>query len=96
MLHLVFKSFTDESILQRLAAGDDVVFLDNGIFALLAKGRWASAIEARLGAMQFFVLLDHLSCRGVDPADLVEGVMPIDDAGWVALTVKNKVIQSWI
>jgi len=96
VLHLVFKPLTDGTLLQRLAPGDDVIFLENGIFALLAGGQFAGAMADNLGLMQFFVLQDQLASRGILPEELVAGITPIDYAGWVGLTVKNKTIQSWI
>ncbi len=96
MLHLVFKPLTDTAILHRLAANDDVVFLDNGVFSLLAGAPWASALESCALRARLFVLQDQLACRGVSVEALVAGIKTIDYAGWVALTVKNKVIQSWM
>lgn len=95
MLHLVSQSLKDGSLLERLAAGDDVVFLENAVLALSGQGRLAMALSQRLRDCQFFVLQDHLAVRGLSVAELATGVEVIDYAGLVALTVKNKLIQSW-
>lgn len=96
MLHLVFKPLTDQKILHRLAPGDEVVFLENSVFALLANGPFAGVVREHLKGVQLFVLQEHLASRGILCEELAAGITPIDYPGWVGLAVKNKTIQSWI
>jgi len=95
VLHLVFKPLTGPALLHRLAPGDDVVFLENGIFALMADGQFAGVVRDNLKVMQFFVLQEQLASRGILHGELVAGIMAIDYPRWVGLTEKNKTIQSW-
>jgi len=95
MLHLVFQSPIQYAVLERISAGDDVVFLDNAVFGLLRKGSLGDALAALLGRCRLFVLSDDISARGLFADELAAGMAVIDYAELVALTVKNPVIQSW-
>ncbi|MFZ2450646.1 MAG: sulfurtransferase complex subunit TusB [Methylovulum miyakonense] len=95
MLHLVFHSPPDTAVLERLAAGDDVVFLDSAVLGLLKKSRWAGHLNALAASCQLFVLADDIKVRGIAEEELVAGLVVLDYAGLVALTVKNTTVQSW-
>lgn len=95
MLHLVFKPLTDDALLQRLAAGDDVVFLENALLALTRRGKLATSLLEANKHCRFFALREQLAVRGLLAEELVSGIEWIDYPGLVALTVKNELIQSW-
>ena len=38
MLHLIFQSPIELALLERIVSGDDVVFLENAVLRILAKG----------------------------------------------------------
>ena len=95
MLHLIFQTPLDAAVLGRIAAGDEVVFLDNAVLGLLRQGRWANFIRALSVDAKLFVLADDLRVRGLAEAELAEGLVLLDYPGLVGLTVKNPTIQSW-
>ena len=95
MLHLVSQSLTDSTILRRFAPGDDIVFLENAIFALAKKGGLAAELTLLLGHNPLFALVDDMAVRGMTVEELVDGIAVVDYAGLVRLAVKNPVIQSW-
>jgi len=95
MLHLVFQSLADSSILERFAQGDDAVFLEDAVFALAKNARLAAVLTRLLEHNRFYVLADDIAARGLSAEELVNGIAVIDYAGLVALTVNNVLIQSW-
>jgi tRNA 2-thiouridine synthesizing protein B len=96
MLHLVFQSPIEPALLERLGAGDDVLFLENSLLQTLANSSLDSCLSARLTEQQFYVLADDLTARGISVEELISGITAIDFAGFVDLSIKNAVITSWI
>lgn len=95
MLHLIFQAPIDSAVLERIAAGDDVVFLDSAVLGLLKKGRLADTLRDLSLRNPLFVVEEDIAARGISAAELAEGLIAIDYAQLVGLTVKNTVIQSW-
>jgi len=95
MLHLIFQSPLECAVLERVAAGDDVVFLDSAVLGLLKNSRWAEHLKSLAESCQLFVLGDALKVRGISEVELATGLTVLDYGGLVALTVKNTAIQSW-
>lgn len=95
MLHLIFQSPVDRAILERIAAGDDVVFVENATLGLLRNGGLAATLIGLQAASRLFVLADDIAARGLSVEELVSGIDVIDYQALVALTIKNPVIQSW-
>lgn len=95
MLHLVFQSPVEIAILERIDAGDDVVFLENAVLRVLQQGNLNNALTELLKSTRLYVISDDMAVRGILPDELVKGLEVIDYAGLVTLTVNNPVIQSW-
>ena len=95
MLHLITQSPIDMAIFQRLGAGDDVLFLDKALLNLLQKGQLNKAITALLAQHQLYALANDLEVRGIIPEELLKGIIVIDYTGFVELSVKNSLIQTW-
>jgi tRNA 2-thiouridine synthesizing protein B len=95
MLHLVFQSPIELALLERIAVGDDLVFLENAVLRILEKGSLCTRLTECLEHNRLYVLADDLEVRGIQLSELVTGIEVIDYAGLVALTIKNPVIQSW-
>ena len=95
MLHLIFQSPIDAAILERIAAGDDVVFLENSLLRLLRHGNLNNALAQLLKDSRLYVLADELEARGIAVDELVNGIAVIDYAQLVGLTVNNTLIQTW-
>ncbi len=95
MLHLVFQSPVEIAILERIDAGDDVVFLENAVLRVLQQGNLNNALTELLKSTRLYVVSDDMAVRGILPDELVKGLEVIDYAGLVTLTVNNPVIQSW-
>jgi len=95
MLHLIFQSPIDMAILQRIDAGDDMVFLENSVLRILQKGSLCNTLAQLLNHNRLCVLLDDIEVRGIRADELVNGIEVIDYSELVRLTVKNPQIQSW-
>jgi len=95
MLHLIAQSPIDSAIFQRLGAGDDLLFLDKAVLNLLQKGQLNETLATLLAQHQLYALADDLEVRGISSTELIKGIIPIDYADFVDLTVKNPLIQAW-
>ncbi|MGZ8137157.1 MAG: sulfurtransferase complex subunit TusB [Methylococcaceae bacterium] len=95
MLHLIFQSPIQTSVLERIGPGDDVMFLENAVLRTLQKGNLSETLAQLLKHNRLYVLADDLVVRGIATDDLTPGLEVIDYSELVALTVKNPVIQSW-
>lgn len=94
MLHLVFQPI-DQTLIDRITEGDDVVFLESAVLGLLKNSRWENQITLLANSAKLFVMIDAMSVRGISQTNLVSGLMRLDQAGLVDLTVKNTAIHSW-
>ncbi|GAB6142133.1 hypothetical protein JCM14076_28620 [Methylosoma difficile] len=94
MLHLLFQSPVTEAVLARVAAGDDVVFMDCASLSLL-QAHLQPPLNRLLSSNGLFVIAEHLQSRGIASEDLPFGVHVTDFAGLVDLTVKHPTIHSW-
>jgi len=96
MLHLIYQSPIDSSVIQRIESGDDVVFFENAVFRLNKGSQQSSELEQMLAInAHLHVLSDELEIRGVNTDELVLGIAVINYSGLVSLTEKNKIIRTW-
>ena len=96
MLHLIYQSPIDSSVIQRIESGDDVVFFENAVFRVNKAGLQNAELEQMLANnVHLYVLSDELVIRGVNVDELVLGIEVIDYSGLVTLTEKNKIIRTW-
>ena len=95
MLHLIFQSPIQLPVLERIAADDDIVFLESSVLSLLVKGSLQAVLVPMLVQNKFYVLLEDIEIRGIRPTELVSGIQVIDYEALVNLTVKNPHILTW-
>ena len=96
MLHLIYQSPLETSIIQRIESGDDVVFFENAVFRVNNGCVQRTELEKMLANnVHLYVLSDELEIRGVKTDELALGIAVIDYSGLVALTEKNKTIRTW-
>ena len=95
MLHLIFQSPIQTAVLERIASGDDVVFLESSVLRLLEKGSMKSILAPLLKHTKLYVLKDDIEVRGIQVSELITGIVIIDYKELVNLTVRNPHIQSW-
>jgi len=96
MLHLIYQSAIDHALLQRISSLDSVIFLENSIFQVNKNGMLSTALEQMLNnRINLYVLDIELETRGINIAELIEGIKVINYQGFVELTESNKVIKTW-
>jgi sulfur relay protein TusB/DsrH len=95
MLHLIYQAPLDRVILDRIAPGDEVVFLEAATQGLLKNSLMSAKLTQLLEYDPLYVMSDALAVRGILEVELIEGIQMIDYEALVTLTVKHSVIQSW-
>jgi len=93
MLHLVFE--LSLPTLARLKNQASVIFLNNAVLGLIQHSQWQNALIELMRETPCYVLSDDLMLRGIETNLLCEGIMLIDYAQFVQLTVEQSPIQTW-
>jgi tRNA 2-thiouridine synthesizing protein B len=95
MLHIVNKSPADRTALAsclRLALpGHALLLIEDGVYAATDARSMAAAMDK----LKVYVLQPDAAARGMG-ARLVEGVTPVDYAGFVELVAEHPANQSWL
>ncbi|WP_341327351.1 DsrH/TusB family sulfur relay protein [Methylotuvimicrobium sp. KM2] len=95
MLHLIFQSSEVDVVLERIEAGDAVVFIGPSILRLIERGSMTKVLKQSAKSCYLCALSDDLALFGVDRGDLVDGIRAIEYAEWVELAVTHKQSLSW-
>jgi tRNA 2-thiouridine synthesizing protein B len=99
MLHIVNKSHTQTSALQsclRLAQGGSAVLLiEDAVYAATVGGATTSGIAQALSLLKVYALQPDVAARGM-AGKLIDGVVPVDYAGFVDLVTEHPNNQSWL
>lgn len=99
MLHIVNKSPEQarslRSCLRMAQDGHTVLLIEDAVYAATAAGAMACGLDQALKRLKVFVLLPDLEARGM-AARRVDGVEPIDYAGFVELAAALPNSQSWL
>lgn len=96
MLHLVAEASLSPALLERMAKGDDVVLQAGAVWAAFSGHKDNAKLSTLLGmGCHIYALNDVLAMNGIQHRQLLAGVVPIDYAQFVELTVKNPVIHTW-
>lgn len=99
MLHIVNKSPFErnslESCLKHALKGSAILLIEDGIYAAL-KGTQATArVQAAMKDCTVYVLQADVDARGMQ-GRVLEGVKPVDYAGFVDLATNHNAVQSWL
>lgn len=95
MLHLVFQPSEVGAVLERIEAGDAVVFIGPSILRLIERGNMAKVLKQPAKICHLCALSDDLAMFGIDRGDLIDGIKAIEYAEWVELAVTHKQSLSW-
>lgn len=99
MLHIVNKSHTQTTSLQsclRLAkAGHALLLTEDAVFAATSAAAATSGIAGAMASLKVYALQPDVEARGM-AGKLVEGVTPVDYAGFVDLVTEHSNNQSWL
>jgi tRNA 2-thiouridine synthesizing protein B len=98
MLHIINKSPLSNMSLDnclRVTASGDILLIEDAVYAATTGNAFEAGVRDAMGRIRFHVLMPDLEARGLANR-LIEGVTPVDYAGFVELTVSNKNCQSWL
>jgi tRNA 2-thiouridine synthesizing protein B len=99
ILHLVnrspLESRTLEHCLARLGKEDSVLLIENAVYGAVGTGAGPALSKSLAAGFRVYVLNPDLEIRGLASSTLLEGIHPVDYAGFVGLTVAHRLIQSW-
>lgn len=100
ILHTVnkspFEQHTLADCLRRVAPGDAVLLIENGVHGAVRASPVAEAMrQLHKGGSAFFMLLADVRARGLQRKHLLSFIEPVDDHGFVELAARADKIQSW-
>lgn len=99
MLHVVNKSPFErnslESCLKHAMKGSSILLIEDGIYAALKGAQATARIQAAMKDCTVYVLQPDVEARGMQ-GRVLEGIKPVDYAGFVDLAASHKAVQSWL
>jgi len=98
MLHIVNKSPSERNTLEsvlRIAQSGSLLLIEDGVYAATRGNAAEARLRAAMARLKVFALLPDLEARAV--ADrVIDGVTPVDYAGFVDLVAEHPSCQSWL
>jgi len=98
MLHIVNKSPSERNTLEsvlRIAQSGSLLLIEDGVYAATRGNAAEARLRAAMARLKVFALLPDLEARAV--ADrVIDGVTPVDYAGFVDLVAEHPNCQSWL
>jgi tRNA 2-thiouridine synthesizing protein B len=100
MLHTVNKSPFERNTLKSCVGlavpGSSVLLIEDGVVAAMQNTIHAKLITDAMGDIKFYVLGADLKARGLNEANLIDGISVVDYNGFVDLATKHDSVQSWL
>lgn len=100
MLHTVNKSpFEKDSLascLRMIRPGSALIFIEDGVYAAVARTRPAKQLEGFVNQIDIFILRPDLEARGIAGHTLIEGIELVDYQGFVRLAAQHDKVLSWL
>jgi tRNA 2-thiouridine synthesizing protein B len=98
MLHIVNKSPSERNTLDsvlRIAQSGSLLLIEDGVYAATRGNAAEARLTAAMARLKVYALLPDLEARAV--ADrVIDGVTPVDYAGFVDLVAEHPSCQSWL
>ncbi|ORU90900.1 MAG: hypothetical protein A6F71_08125 [Cycloclasticus sp. symbiont of Poecilosclerida sp. M] len=99
MLHIINKSCSQSlsfnECLKRAGLDDCILLIEDAVLCARSAIFEKLAVEIMEG-VSLYVLKPDMQARGISEADCVKRFQPVDYAGFVALTVENNPVRSWL
>ena len=99
MLHIVnkspFQTTSLDSCLRLARPGSAVLLIEDAVYAATTGSAAQERISAACAHLRVYALRPDMDARGVT-ARLIDGVTPIDYAGFVDLAAEHHASQSWL
>lgn len=100
LLHTVNKSPYErnsfDSCLGHAVKGSAILFIEDGVYAAVKGSTAAAKLAAAVKDFKVYVLGPDLLARGMDPANVVDGVEVVDYDGFVDLAADHSAVQAWL
>lgn len=100
ILHTVNKSPFEKGSLETCIAhaldGSAVLLIEDGVYAAADGTAVAPRVRDAMRRLKFYVLANDCKARGLGEDALIEGIEPVDYAGFVDLAVGHDNVQSWL
>ena len=99
MLHTVNKSPFEKNSLEtclRLSVADsNILLIEDGVYGALSGTTMESKIREAVTTRKIYALDADLKARGINEANLIDGIQIADYEKFVALAASSDKIQSW-
>lgn len=99
LLHIVNKSpFLNkalESCIRNAKSESGILLIEDGVYGALNKTEITADVKKAMKNKKLYVLESDLKARGVLD-NVVKGIEVVDYGGFVDLTTKYDVVQSWL
>lgn len=99
MLHTVNKSPWQTPNLDACLAhlgNERLLLIEDGVYAAVARSDAAGKLEAPARDGRVYALGPDLEARGIDTAQLAEGIEVVDYGGFVQLVAEHGPHQAWL
>ena len=100
ILHTVNKSPFEKDSLDTCIAhavdGAAVLLIEDGVYAATSGTSVEPRVRAAMRRLNFYVLANDCRARGLAEAKLIDGIEPVDYAGFVDLVTGHDSVQSWL
>jgi len=100
MLHIVNKSAYEKdslkSCISHAVSGASILMIEDGIYSAIKNTSASSMVESAMKDVSVYVLGPDLKARGISEDKVIDGISVVDYAGFVELSTKNDVVQSWL
>ncbi|MBW7850195.1 MAG: sulfurtransferase complex subunit TusB [Rhodospirillales bacterium] len=100
MIHTVNKSPYErnafDSCLKHAVKGSAILLYEDGVYAAVKGCTAAARLADAVADHPVFVLGPDLKARGMDPANVVDGVRVVDYGDFVDLVVEHGTVQAWL
>jgi tRNA 2-thiouridine synthesizing protein B len=98
MLHIINKSPLSNGSLEsclRTTESGELILIEDAVYAATKGSALEAKIREAMGRIKIHVLMPDLEARGLGDRAL-DGITPVDYAGFVELVAGNKNCQSWL
>jgi tRNA 2-thiouridine synthesizing protein B len=99
-LHTVNKSpfatNTLVSCLNHAINGDSILLIEDGVYGGLKDSSISKAVSEKIAKVAIYILKADFDARGLNDANLIEGIKVTDYKGFVDMAAKHDLNNAWL
>ena len=99
-LHTVNKSPFEKnalySCLRFAQTGSAILLIEDAVYAATCGTTCEKTVRGAIEKHNVYVLDPDLKARGIEPADIIDGIERVDYGKFVDLAVEHDTVQSWL